>query len=487
MMNERIRNELGKTLEEFDTNIPLAEAAIASAAAKCAHLSLTPFRPIADVLKEYTEAAPPLGGSTEILEKCNGGLANARITFINTIELLRSIITELIQTKPINSVRLKTANPEEEKKELFLHQIALLVKMRNALIDCGIGPGDKDVCGYMAPIMLNEHSTKKSNLFMREQEQTILDLIDYITTNLLTCALGSSSSSGAQASSSSSSVAQASSSSSSSNSSMTNNNNVTEENNLELSEETKEKDNEFATTLFSEDMLSFLNQLLDSIKKEEEIPNYAAYAASVVVQGTPRRDAFESTPMTPGPSLTFYSPTSSQRQQGSISASSPINENSEGDPLINSLTLLQNQGFIKFSEEEGTTNISITNITNNNYVLRTEQYSSSSISSSDKMKQQPFNKGDTITIDQNSIANISLSYPEFGGGRLKTKSRSTKRNGTRYHKPTKQNNPNKSTRTKVARLLSRKLKRSHLHRSHRGQRPKTQAAQRTTQRRRKSN
>jgi hypothetical protein len=60
-----------------------------------------------------------------------------------------------------------------------------------------------------------------------------------------------------------------------------------------------------------------------------------------------------------------------------------------------------------------------------------------------------------------------------GGGRSKTSKRS-KRNGTRHTKQSK----------RMGRLLSRKLKRGHLHRSHRRPRPASKAAQRFDQRRR---
>jgi len=54
------------------------------------------------------------------------------------------------------------------------------------------------------------------------------------------------------------------------------------------------------------------------------------------------------------------------------------------------------------------------------------------------------------------------------------------------HRPSKKSKRSKKNGTKLARLLSRKLKRSHLHRSHRRQRSPTQTTQRTTQRRRPS-
>jgi hypothetical protein len=61
----------------------------------------------------------------------------------------------------------------------------------------------------------------------------------------------------------------------------------------------------------------------------------------------------------------------------------------------------------------------------------------------------------------------------YKGGRSKT-SKCSKRNGTRHTKQSK----------RMGRLLSRKLKRGHLHRSHRRPRPASKAAQRSTQRRR---
>jgi len=76
---------------------------------------------------------------------------------------------------------------------------------------------------------------------------------------------------------------------------------------------------------------------------------------------------------------------------------------------------------------------------------------------------------------------------KLGGGQSK-KSRRSKRNGTRQSKQSKQSRQSKHTkRNTVGRLLSRKLKRSDLHRSHRRPRPSSKTAQRHTQRRSKSN